>query len=61
MTRDVLVAAGVFFIVYLTGSFLAWDFNPGNWDEKLRGFVAFVGWYGAFSAVVMVRMGSNGR
>jgi len=25
---------------YLLGSFVAWDFNPGNWHEIVRYFIA---------------------
>ena len=34
--RDIIVFLIGFLVVYLLASFIAWDFNPGNWSEPGR-------------------------
>ncbi len=35
-------------LLYLTGAFIAWDFNPGNWPQEGRFLLALMGLFGFF-------------
>jgi hypothetical protein len=42
--RNVLIVfAGANVVVYLFGSFIQWDINPGNWNAIDRGTTAAIG------------------
>jgi hypothetical protein len=51
--KRVCLALAVFPSVYLLGAFIAWDFNPGNWDASARAFVVFFAiWIAAGVAIL---------
>ena len=34
--RNALIFTGLLVVAYLISAFLAWDFNPGNWEDGGR-------------------------
>lgn len=53
LIRVIAIALSVFASGYLLGAFMAWDWNPGNWDSSARSLGGLMlGALGVIAAIV---------